>query len=134
MEKLVVRDYMIKNVPYVKKATPIKKVVELMEKSRISGLPVVNDQLEVIGFLSQSRCIENFVHHVYHSEVTDTVEDIMRTDPFTIKDTDTIYQTVENLRNTAFNAFIVTSDDKLVGAITRTNVLKALSDAYGGKK
>ena len=133
MKELLVEDYMIKKVPYVKKTTPINTVVALMEKSRISGLPVVNDDQEVIGFLSQSRCIENFIQHVYHSEATETVEDVMRPDPFTIKDTDTIYQTIENLRNTAFNAFMVTRDNKLVGAITRTNVLKALSDAYGGK-
>ena len=134
MKNLTVKNYMIKNVPYVKESTPIDKVVEKMERSRISGLPVVNDEMEVIGFLSQSRCIENFIHHVYHSEAASTVADVMRKDPFTIEDTDTIYQTVENLRNTAFTAFIVTRNNKLVGAITRTNVLKALSDAYGGKK
>jgi predicted transcriptional regulator len=133
MKNLVVKDYMIKKTPSVKTTTPMASIVNLLEKSRISGLPVVNDQNEVIGFLSESRCIENFAHNIYHASVTDLVENVMRKDPFTIKDTDTIYETIENLRNTAFNAFIVTRNNKLVGAITRTNVLKALSDNYGHK-
>lgn len=130
MKDLIVREYMIKNVPSVKTTTPMTDVVSFLERSRISGVPVVNDDDEVIGFLSESRCIENFAQNIYHSGVTDLVENVMRRDPFTIKDTDSIYETVENLRNTAFNAFMVTRNNKLVGAITRTNVLKALSDKY----
>ncbi len=101
--------------------------------------------LRVIDSMDPSRggpCqgIRNSIPELYkmaiHNEVVCLDEHnapYLGKDPFTIKDTDTIYETIENLRNTAFNAFIVTRNNKLVGAITRTNVLKALSDNYGHK-
>lgn len=46
------RDIMIKEVLKVKDDSTVKDVLEIFSTYKISGLPVVNDRNEIIGFIS----------------------------------------------------------------------------------
>jgi CBS domain-containing protein len=63
MEKLMkkpVKNFMTKNVIAVKENDTIKRLFKLMDEHAILGVPVVNDDNQVIGIVTESDLIDHF--------------------------------------------------------------------------
>lgn len=54
---MLVKEIMITKVISVKPTTPLSKVAQLISQFRISGLPVLNDENELVGILSEKDVI-----------------------------------------------------------------------------
>lgn len=52
-----VRDIMIYNVYTILPSTTVKEVIELFEKHRIGGVPVVNDKGQLVGIVSDGDIV-----------------------------------------------------------------------------
>ena len=57
---LKVKDVMTKNVICVKKDTSIPEALEYLERHNISGLPVVEEDMSLIGILSEKDVLRFF--------------------------------------------------------------------------
>jgi len=52
METLKVKDVMTYDLTFVFENETVEQVIDLLEKSSMSGVPVVDNDLKVVGFIS----------------------------------------------------------------------------------
>ena len=123
-----VYDYMLGDPPIVKPTTPLGVVINLLDKHSLSGLPVVDDQHQVVGFISQKDCIKQMIQSSYHCEGAPSAKEVMTTEPTSVSQDAGIYQVADMLANSTRKAYPVVNQGKLVGIITRSHILRALND------
>lgn len=128
MESVKIKDHMNHRPVFFKGSETIVEVVERLLQSKSSGGPVVNEQREVIGFISEQDCLKAMLSSTMHSgEASQSVSDVMFTDVLTKKPYDSVLQIAEEMNSSKPKVYpIVDDDNKLIGSINRTEILRAL--------
>lgn len=93
------------------------------------GLPVVDDQKKLIGFLSEQDCIRALMTDSYHCDSHLQVRDIMRQSPLFISPQLSVLELAQIMVKGKPKTFPVVENERVVGLITRAQVMKALNDA-----
>lgn len=132
MKTLTIADVMDYAPPFVRAGQPLDEVVTQLIKYHVSGLPVVNEKHEVIGFVSEQDCIHSLKVSSYHCEGIVRVDEVMHGEVLSVAPNMLLIDLVERMGNNKPKVFPVTRDNKLVGLITRQQVLLALAEASIG--
>ncbi len=121
------RDVMNNHVISVKKDTPIFEAAELMVKNTISGLPVVEDDMTVVGILSEKDAITLF----YETKEAEnkTVDDYMTHPAVHFDEDEPLIEVCDFLVKNIFRRVPITSNKKLVGIISIEDVLRSVLQA-----
>ncbi|MCS6771192.1 MAG: CBS domain-containing protein [Kiritimatiellae bacterium] len=120
-----VRDFMVTNLVTLRPRMPIREAIDILLKHRISGAPVVDDNGKLIGTLSEKDCLRVFANAAfYHSDPGD-VEDYMNTNVVTISPDADIFHAAQVFLNNTFRRLPVLENGRLVGQISRRDVLNA---------
>lgn len=120
---LKAKDIMTTNVVCVKRETPIYEAAELLVGNDITGMPVVEDDMTLIGILSEKDLLR--LVHAGEDEKNSTVEAFMTQPAACYKDNDSLTTIIDFMLINYFRRVPVTSKDgKLVGIISRPDVLK----------
>jgi len=118
---LKAKDVMIKKVISVKKETPIYEALELLAKNNVTGAPVVEDDMTLVGILSEKDILTLFYGR--EDEEEKTVDDFM-TQPAVFFDEDESLLDICNcLMNNYFRRVPIASKGKLVGIISRKDII-----------
>ena len=132
MDKMpIVSDFMdhefVKFTPDMSVATAIESLL----KHAMTGAVVTNNQNELVGVLSEKECLQKITQDAYHRTPEGSVADYMQTDGIqTIApDTDIIEASQAFVKNT-FRRMPVVQDGKVVGQITRRDILRGMQDFY----
>ncbi|MHC4677726.1 MAG: CBS domain-containing protein [Planctomycetota bacterium] len=72
---LTTKDIMTKQVICIRKDTPIFEAIRLMVNNNVTGVPVVEDDMTLVGMLSEQDVLRLF--HTYDDEKDRTVNDFM---------------------------------------------------------
>lgn len=101
-----------------------------MLKKKISGAPVLNEKGELIGMLSEVDCLRLLVDGLYNNEPRQmlNVGDYMSTNIQTISSNSSIFDAANAFINHGFKRLPVVENGKLVGQISRVDVLKAVQE------
>lgn len=121
--------YMAKDLITFRRDTEINEVIDTLLEKRISGAPVLNDQNEVIGVIDDKDCLHVLVDSVYHNlPIRKRIVDTYMTDVYkTISiDSDIVDVANEFLKSNFKRFLIVNSTGKLLGQISRRDILKAI--------
>jgi CBS domain-containing protein len=118
------RDIMNKNMVSVKKDTPIFEAVKLLAENNISGLPVVEDDMTLVGILSEKDVVELF----YDSEQakSKTVNDYMTYPAVYFEENNALVNICDFLRKNVFRRVPITSEGRLVGIISIQDILNSV--------
>jgi CBS domain-containing protein len=122
----IVRDYMDKKVPTVRPEAEILEAIEYLLKKRVTGAPVVDDAGNVIGMLTEKDCLRLIATGAEGNVPRGRVSEFMTTEVTTISPDMDIYYVAGLFLNYAFRRFPVVEDGRLVGAITRFDILRAM--------
>ena len=120
-------DYMITNVITFKADQEITDVTETIIKRKISGAPVVNNEGEIIGIITEKDCLRVIYDEKYHNlfpnqgKVTNYMSKKVITVDYNIK----IYELASLFMKSNFRRYPVLENGKMVGVISRRDVLKA---------
>jgi len=125
--KILVRDYMKPADHLFKVETSVEEVVKTLAKNHIVGGPVVDTEQRLVGFITEQDCIEKMLNDTYYSDSHGVAEDIMRKDPLSVSPDDDILYLAEKMLEKRPKIYPVVEGDKIVGIISRAQVLKALS-------
>lgn len=137
---------MTKNVISINEDTPIVEAARLMLQRQISGLPVIQDG-KLTGILSESDFIRRAEIGTQRKRArwlqflvgpgkaaTEFVEehgrkarDVMTRDPYTIQEETSLSDAVELMESKNVKRLPVVRDEKLVGIVTRSNLLQAVA-------
>jgi CBS domain-containing protein len=121
------KDMMNKDVITVRKHTPIFQTLELMVKYRITGIPVVDDDLTLVGMIS-----EKDVLHFFHKQddlEDQTVNDFMTQPAIFFDENESMLDICNLLAKQIFRRIPITSEGKLVGIISRRDIIEHIIKA-----
>ena len=66
-EQITVSDYMSRKLVTFTPSQNVMEVIQTLVKHKISGGPVVNDQNELVGIISEGDCIKQISDSRYHN-------------------------------------------------------------------
>lgn len=118
---LKAKDIMTENVVSVKKDTPIYEALELLAKYNITGIPVVREDRILVGVLSEKDVLRLFYAH--EDEEEGTVNDFMTQPAVHFDEKESLLDICDCLTNNYFRRVPVTSEGKLVGIISRKDII-----------
>ena len=119
---LKAKDIMTQEVISVKKTTPIYEAVELTVKHKVSGIPVVEDDMTLVGVLSEKDVLKLFYDDGTAEEKT--VRHFMTQPAVHFDQSSNLLDVCDFLMKNLFRRVPVTSNGKLVGIISVPDVVK----------
>jgi len=112
----------------VKTHTPICQVIELLLKNNITGLPVVNDDMTLAGIISEKDVLSLMFDL---KETTAKVEDFMTTSVVSFDQDEDSIAICECLIKNHFRRVPIVVKGKLVGIISRKDIIKYILEPIG---
>lgn len=114
----------------------IKEVSDLIEAHNIRHIPVVSGD-KIVGLISSTDIEKiSFVNTAEGEELTTamfdylTIEQVMSKQLTTLQQDDFIFDAAKIISENHFNALPVLADNKLVGIVTSTDLIKYLLEQY----
>jgi CBS domain-containing protein/mannitol/fructose-specific phosphotransferase system IIA component (Ntr-type) len=133
--RLTVRDIMIHGVSSVTPATTVRDAVDLMLRRRLRAIPVVGEKIEVLGIISEWDIMRGLLPQIPRAgqeagtdNVPDTlrVKDIMTRSVLCISEELGLEEAANMMINKDVEQFPVTSEGKLTGFLTRSDIIRKL--------
>jgi CBS domain-containing membrane protein len=142
--KILVRDVMTEGVIAVQKFDDIAHASRILSENNISGLPVVDRENRVIGIISEADVLammgtqrkhttRDLIRHLFghplsERKMGDLVGDIMTPTPITIRPDADISEAAKIMDERRIRRLaVVDSEQKLIGVVSRRDILKAIS-------
>ncbi len=127
VDMATVKDIMIKKVTVVNEDESLKVVCKALVSQKLSGLPVVDKKGGLVGFISERDIIaavgsEDFVNM--------KVSDVMTHKVFSIEEDTPIEKISQAFTDRPYRYIPVTKDGKLVGVVSRKDVINKLLGQY----
>ncbi len=122
----LVKDYMAKTLVTFKSDTDVLDAVHELVRNRIAGAPVVDDAGNLIGMLSELDCMKVALHAGYHGDWGGPVANFMSAGVQTVDAEMSIIDLAQEFVASNFRRFPVVENNRLVGQISRRDVLRAL--------
>lgn len=127
LKPALVSDYMTTKLITFKPNQPVSEVVESLIQNRISGGPVVNDNNELVGMISEGDCIKHISESRYYNMPlsNNTVDKHMIKKVDTIDGNMNIFEAAEKFLKAKHRRFPIIENGKLVGQISQKDILIA---------
>lgn len=130
-QPVTVGDYMAKRLITFKPEQPMNDVVNALMKNKISGGPVVNDQNELVGVISEGDCLKEVVKGKYDNMpiFSGLVEEHMAKNVVTVNEELNIFEAAKMFLEKRLRRFPVVKNGKLIGQISQKDVMRAVLNA-----
>jgi CBS domain-containing protein len=128
MKSVKVSDYMARKLVTFEPQTSVVEALGTMLDRSISGAPVVDADGRLVGILSEVDVLEVVIQDSYYDENVGIVADYMKPDVDTVDPDMDIYTLARRFREEHRRRFPVVKNGKLVGQISRRDVLRAARD------
>jgi CBS domain-containing protein len=130
LRTILVKDYMARRLTTLTPDTEILRAVHTLIKNDISAAPVIDKDGALIGILTEKDCMRVVLNACYHSEYGGTVADFMSAEVETMSPNDSIVDAARRFLDKRYHRYPVLDNNRLVGQISRRDVLRALGDAW----
>ncbi len=129
-----VSSYMSSPVVTIKPVDSLAHARNLMIRHRIGRIIVIDEAFKPVGIITKHDFLKIVVNRRKSSRPLDSipVEEVMTPNPLVIKPSKTVKAAAEIMLRRKIGGLPVVEDDKLVGIITRTDLVRAYADKYKG--
>jgi CBS domain-containing protein len=108
----------------------VLEALSVLVRERISGAPVLDQVGNLVGMLTERDCMHIALDAGYFSEGGGRVANFMSPDVVTVEAHTPITEIAERFATSHFRRLPVTEQGKLIGIISRRDVLKQLEAAW----
>ena len=111
----------------------IAEAIQMLVKRRISGAPVLGDQGKLEGILSEYDCMKALAASSFHHEgmpMMRQVKDLMTRDLHAVEPDTDLFSIAHLFVDQRIRRVPVVSANKLVGLISRRDVLRVMGELY----
>jgi CBS domain-containing protein len=122
----LVKDYMARTLVTFKPDTDVLDAVHVLVNKRIAGAPVVDDAGNLLGMLSELDCMKVALDAGYHGNMGGPVSEYMSAGVETVDADMSIVDLAQVFITSRFRRFPVMDGTRLIGQISRRDVLRAL--------
>ena len=124
------RDYMSTKLVTFTPDLEIHRAIKVLLKRRISGAPVLDAEGRLVGIISKKDCLKVAFSASYHKDWGGRVLEYMCRDVETVEAETDIVEVAQRFLKGPYRRFPVMAGNRLVGQISRHDVLKALEDLW----
>lgn len=105
----------------------IQEVINVMIENEISGAPVMDDHDKLVGIITEKDCLKAIIDVAYHNQPLSKskVKDYMTKNPQTVSVENDVLDVANAFLKTHFRRFPVINKGKLIGQVSRRDILKA---------
>ena len=128
----LVSDYMTGKLISFSPQTDVLDAIHELVLHRIAGAPVLDDQGNLVGMLSELDCLKVALTAGYHGERGGPVSEYMTTETETVDADMSIVDLAQKFLHSGFRRYPVMKDNRLIGQVSRRDVLRALETLAKG--
>ena len=126
MENITARNVMRRPDVALRRLMTIDKVSDHLTKHSLPGAPVVNKLGELIGYVSEYDCLKQLMQSSYYCDNASLVEDVMSTKLIMSRPDIALIDLASIMNSEKVNVMPIVEEGKLVGAVSRGDVMRAL--------
>lgn len=115
------KDVMTRQLTTVMEETVMQHVIKLLVDHNITGIPVVNEDMELKGIITEKDVLKMLMDRA--SSQT-TVKSIMTTDVVSFDESDNLMEIFKAFVDNSFRRVPILSDGRLAGIISRKDIIK----------
>lgn len=106
----------------------IHEAIRILIEQRISGAPVLDSDGVLVGVLSKKDCLKIVFSARYHDDWGGAVREFMSTPVETMDAGQDLVSAAQTFIDSHFRRFPVLRDGRLVGQVSRHDILKVLTE------
>ncbi|MBX7259737.1 MAG: CBS domain-containing protein, partial [Candidatus Hydrogenedentes bacterium] len=110
-----------RDVVTVREDTPILEAVRVLAENDITGVPVVSDDMTLVGIISEKDVLRLLYEEGAKNAV---VRDYMTHNVVSFSEDTPLYDICESLINNGFRRIPILRDGKIAGIISRSDIIK----------
>lgn len=130
LAKITIADYMSKNLVKLSKDTNAIDAIKTLLAHKITSAPVTDLQGHLLGMFSEKDVMRVALETIYNQSQSGNVEEFMSTDLGGVEAGASIVDLAEKFHQSSARSFPVFQNGKLVGIVSRTDVLRALASIH----
>ena len=105
----------------------VLKAIDIFLEKAVTSSVVVNDNMQVVGILSEKDCLKLMTKGSYYQLPGGKVSDFMTKDVFCVPPYTDIFKVADIFLHHNFRRLIITDEDKkVIGQITRRDMLRII--------
>lgn len=130
------QDFMTRKVRTVTPDLTLDEAVSFLKRHKVSNAPVVEMDAEghrmLVGFLSEGDCLEYLSNEIFFGSPApvQTVRTMMKMHPVCVEPDMDIFTLASIFVNHRYRHMPVAEDGRLLGIVSRRDILHALNDHY----
>jgi CBS domain-containing protein len=129
-EEATAGDYMSTRLVTLEPQTDVLEAMQRLLDEGISGAPVVDSRGNLLGILTQRDCLAVAVQAAYHQEPAGDVSKYMTPNVETLPASASLVEVIEAFRQSRYRRFPVLEGSRLVGQISRRDILRAILELW----
>jgi len=130
LKSVLVSKHMSTNLVVVDPDMDILKAVHKLIRNEISGAPVVSKEGKLVGILTERDCMRVAMQAEYYAMPGGPVRQFMTANPQTVSPASSILDVAQAFIAGRFHRYPVVENDRLVGVISRRDVMRAMGKHY----
>ena len=125
---VTVEDYMTRQLVTFRPDQTMDQVLDLLLAKNISGGPVIDENNNLVGIISEGDCLKEVVKGKYNNVPTLSgyVREYMATDVKSVAPNLNIFELAQMFLNMRLRRFPVMKNGRLVGQISQKDVMRAM--------
>ncbi|WP_338792613.1 CBS domain-containing protein [Bernardetia sp. Wsw4-3y2] len=120
--------YMATNLITFSPEQPVSEVINIFLEKKISGAPVLNENQELVGIISEKDCLRVMIGSAYHNQPISMgkVADFMTRNVQTVSEDQDVLDIAQAFLNTPIRRFpVLNKQGKVIGQVSRRDILRA---------
>lgn len=130
LRNITVRDHMSTNLVTFTPDMGVFEAIRKLLSHKITGAPVLDEEGKLLGAFSEMDCLRVVLNAAYHEEMDGKIGEYMSTDIESVSPDASIVEVAEKFQKSHLRHFPVIEDEKLIGLISRVDILRALVSIY----
>jgi predicted transcriptional regulator len=130
-QQITVGEFMTKKLITFHPDEPIDYVCRALVEYNISGGPVIDDDCQLVGVISEGDCLKEIVRGKYNNmpNPSGKVSDYMAKDIKTIRPETNVLEAAKMFLNLKVRRFpVINTEGKLVGQVSQRDIIKAVQN------
>ena len=130
VQNITAKDIMTTRLITLSPETDVFEAIELLNKNKISGAPVIDQNKTLLGMFTEQSCLEVLIDAAYEGLPTNQVGAFMNEPADTVKESTMMLTCAQIFLHKKTRRLPVVKEGKLVGQVSRRDVIGAAANIF----